>query len=89
VQHVVVRLLGSFTEILLTCIMDTAPQMSGGEAEGVVVTAGRQLADGGGVLADGTRWEKKSGIEYGKVGAGGGVGGLGTGGREGEVCVAV
>lgn len=41
--------------------------MSEGEAEGAVVTAGRQLADGSGVLADGTRWEKKSGIEYGKV----------------------
>ena len=30
-------------------------------------TVGRALADGSGVLPDGTRWEKKSGIEYGKV----------------------
>jgi hypothetical protein len=28
---------------------------------------GRALADGSGRLADGTWWEKKSGIEYGKV----------------------
>lgn len=34
----------------------------------IVVTAGRALADGVGILADGTRWEKKSGVEYGKVG---------------------
>jgi hypothetical protein len=52
--------------------------MSEGEAEGAVVTAGRQLADGSGVLGDGTRWEKKSGIEYGKV-----SGRVGGGGGEG------
>ncbi len=28
---------------------------------------GRQLADGSGVLADGTRWEKKSGVDLGPV----------------------
>jgi hypothetical protein len=45
------------------------------------VTAGRALADGAGALADGSTWEKKSGIEYGEVRGRGvgrpeGVGGL-------------
>lgn len=39
-----------------------------GEAVAAAAPVGRALADGTGRLADGTWWEKKSGIEYGKVG---------------------
>jgi hypothetical protein len=35
--------------------------------EAAVQPVGRALADGSGRLADGTWWEKKSGVDYGKV----------------------
>jgi hypothetical protein len=41
------------------------------EAAVLAEPVGRALPDGSGRLADGTWWEKKSGIERGKVGCGG------------------
>lgn len=46
----------------------TATDTATAPAELAAAPVGRALPDGNGRLADGTWWEKKSGIEYGKVG---------------------
>lgn len=46
----------------------TATATATAEAAVVAEPVGRALPDGSGRLADGTWWEKKSGIERGKVG---------------------
>lgn len=45
-----------------------ATEVAGEEAVAAPAPVGRQLADGQGVLADGTHWEKKSGEELGEGG---------------------
>jgi hypothetical protein len=44
-----------------------APAATTATAEVAAEPVGRALPDGSGRLADGTWWEKKSGIEWGKV----------------------
>lgn len=46
---------------------DTATATSTATDAEAVAPVGRALPDGSGRLADGTWWEKKSGVEYGKV----------------------